>query len=120
MIYAPFWALRKGQSIRADGCALGQPNATLDARERGTGRLRRSQTQERFEGPWGRGHFGAPLLALLVTPADNQDRAQVSELAEAPCRRQPASRWRWRSMWIRAIQESSQQERLPSTVSTSR
>jgi hypothetical protein len=43
---------------------------------------------------------------LLVTPADNQDRAQVSELAEAPCRRQPASRWRWR-MWIRAIQESS-------------
>jgi len=32
------------------------------------------------------------LLALLVTPADKQDRAQVSELAEAPCRRQPASR----------------------------
>src|SRR5215218_6814192 len=41
------------------------------------------------------------LLALFVTPANEQERAWVAELAEALCNKRAANRCIWRT-WIKA------------------
>src|SRR5262249_15237681 len=58
------------------------PHAAVHPGERRPGRLRRPQAAQRLQGARGRGHAGAPL-ALTVTPASAQDRAQVGALAGA-------------------------------------
>lgn len=59
------------------------PPCALFARKRPPRGLRRRQAQERLEGARGRVDALGHLLALHLTPADEQDRAQVEELAEA-------------------------------------
>jgi transposase len=76
---APF----EGQSFRADGSHTRLSHVEVHSRERLSGRLRRGKAQEGLEGARGGGHFRTPLLALLVTPANEQERAWVGELAEA-------------------------------------
>jgi transposase len=60
----------------------GRPYPAVELRERSAQRLRRLQTQERQQGAHGRRHAGH-LLAVHVTPANEQERAHVFELCEA-------------------------------------
>jgi transposase len=55
------------------------------------------------------------LLALHVTPADEQDLAQVDELA-GKCSRLQNRTWSW-PMWTRATRERRPKQRQPSTAS---
>lgn len=60
-----------------------QPHVALHSRERASLRLRRSQAQEGLEGARGRVDTLGHLLARRVTPATEQDRTQVEELARS-------------------------------------
>jgi len=75
-ICAPCYACKRDETRRHSG----QPRPAVDARKRGTRRLRRSQVSEGQQGHSAVDTLGH-LLALHVTPAHEQDRAQVSELA---------------------------------------
>jgi transposase len=66
-----------------DGGDPRQPHLALFARKRPPLGLRRCQTQEGFEGACAAVDTLGHLLALHVTAADEQDRAQVEELAKA-------------------------------------
>lgn len=65
-----------------DGGDLGQPDAAVDAGERGTAGLRRGQAPHGLQDAWAADTLGH-LLELVVTPAYAWDRARVAELADA-------------------------------------
>ena len=77
--FAPFGR----QSVQSDGDSIRFAHPALHPRERISGRLRRSEAQERLEGICGGGHFLSHLLALRLSPASEQEREQVGEMAQA-------------------------------------
>ena len=75
--------LAAGRATGADGGDLRRPDAPEHARERGPCRVRRAQEAQGLARCTWRSTRLGHLLALLVTPANEQERAQVAELAEA-------------------------------------
>jgi hypothetical protein len=71
------------QSLRLDCYHTRLTHPALYSAEQLTRWLRRSEAQEGLEGPRRGGHFRTPLLALRVSPASEQEREYVGEMARA-------------------------------------
>ena len=75
---------RSGQPTRRDS---GRAHAAIDARERRAGGLRRAQAPQGLQGACGGGYARATCWRCVVTPANEQERAQVADVGARRCRR---------------------------------
>jgi hypothetical protein len=89
-----------------------QPYSTLHSpRERGARGLRDGAKHKKGSKLHAAVDTLGHLLALFVTPANEQERAWVAELAEALCNKRAANRWIWRT-WIKATLGSGQRQEV--------
>src|SRR5215213_7348646 len=71
-----------GQGARSDGGHIGLSHAEIYPGERPSGRLRWAQGQEGHKGACCGGHTLGHLLALRVSPANEDDSEEVRKLSE--------------------------------------